>query len=168
MREWQFGTDLMIRGQGVGLRPLAASDLPTTLRWRNDPRVGPWFFDRGPIREEDHRNWYQHYLSQENDFVFIAQDESGLAIGQCAVYHVYGGMGEVGRMMIGEEQALRQGYATRMGWALLDFSRSFLRMTSAYLEVRRSNAPAIGLYRKLGFKETGVYPEKIKMWRDLG
>lgn len=90
-------------------------------------------------------------LYNEKVFMVVAEGEDGSVLG-------YGEIGVVLDEGCLEKIAVdpryrRQGIAEEILKVFLQFGQAYLAFLT--LEVRASNAPAIGLYEKLGFKEVG-------------
>ena len=102
--------------------------------------------------------WSEKLLEQElyNDMssLVVAQGEDGTVLGYGAVQAVLD-EGCLNRIAV-FPQYRRQGVAQAILEAFLRFGRAHLAFLT--LEVRRSNAPAIALYEKLGFVRVGVRP----------
>ena len=102
--------------------------------------------------------WSETQLSDvlySDDAVFIvAEDEEGNVIGYAGLTTVLD-EGYINNIA-GEEAARKHGVAS----ALLDVFVRFAAINLSFLtlEVRKSNAPAIGLYEKFGFQQVGLRP----------
>ncbi len=145
-----------IRGDEVLLRPLREEDLPMTLAWRNDDAIRRWFLTTDRIDSQRHREWFEHYLTKDNDFTFIIEETAVLkkAVGQIALYNIdWGtGRGEFGRLMIGESAARGKGLAKEATNLLVNFAETQLGLQETYLDVYVDNQPAIAVYSACGFR----------------
>ncbi len=76
-------------------------------------------------------------------------------VGQLGLYNIAndGHSAEFGRLMIGEKSCQGKGVARAATTAILAYAFKTLRISRVFLEVRLENAPAIGLYKSLGFKQ---------------
>lgn len=157
---FKFGRDDFgsISSERICLKPIEFSDLQQTIAWRNKDRVRPWFVDTRPITAKVHAEWFLRYTGSDNDYVFIicriGPGKTLEPIGQISIYNVNrkSGSALLGRMMIGEDSALRQGFAREAVRLLVDWSRSFLNLSELRLYVKGGNSPAIGLYESCNFK----------------
>lgn len=99
--------------------------------------------------------WSEELLLQElwNDAsaVIVAEGENGTVLGYAGVNTVLD-EGYINNVAVAP-QFRRQGVADELIAALVRFGRAKLAFLT--LEVRASNAPAIALYAKHGFRETG-------------
>ena len=55
------------------------------------------------------------------------------------------------------------GAGTQLMGALIDFAKNGKKLEVIHLQVRADNERAIALYKKMGFKEIGVYPKYTKI-----
>jgi len=136
------------------LRPLRLQDLPVTLAWRNRPEMRKCFRTTAVIHLDDHKDWFSKYIDRPDDYMFIIEADQK-PVGQIGLYNITddGHSAEFGRLMIGEKHCLGQGVARAATTAMLAYAFEALRISRVFLEVRLENAPAIGLYRSLGFMQ---------------
>ena len=102
--------------------------------------------------------WTQKQLLEamtRDDTVYLVSEMAGRIVGLCGVRNVSGD-GEVTNVSVSGD-VRRNGTAYKMVKQLLERGHS-IGIENYTLEVRASNAPAIGLYEKLGFKNEGVRP----------
>ncbi|MGQ9907544.1 MAG: GNAT family N-acetyltransferase [Candidatus Flexifilum sp.] len=156
-----------IEGERIRLRPLAETDLPLTLAWRNQDHIRRWFFHSDIIQPEQHRAWFDKYRAKDDDFVFIiVVKETDTPIGQVALYRIdrVQQEAEFGRIMIGEASASGKGYAREATQLIVQrFGFEQLGLRRIYLEVFADNAPAIAIYEKCGFRRVGEQGGQILM-----
>jgi diamine N-acetyltransferase len=155
-----------IQSTRLSLRPLVREDLATTLAWRNKERVRKKFFTSRPLTMEEHQLWFTQYLDRSDDMVFLIVDAKlNRPVGQAALYNINPARkeAEFGRLMIGEEDALRRGFAREAAQALISHAFETLRLTRVYLEARVENVSAISLYEKLGFTVIEETQDRLRM-----
>ncbi len=102
--------------------------------------------------------WSQKQLLDaltRDDTIYLVAEMAGRIIGMCGVQNISGD-GEITNVSVSGD-ARRMGTAYKMMKQLLERGVG-IGITAYTLEVRASNAPAIGLYEKLGFKNEGVRP----------
>jgi RimJ/RimL family protein N-acetyltransferase len=136
---------------------LRESDLPMTLKWRNQDHIRKWFVHSGVLTPEQHREWFRGYLQRDNDYLFIIEEILDLkkAVGQISLYNIDWArkQGEYGRLMIGEAAAQGRGLAKETTGLLLHYAFKELGLNRVDLEVFKDNEPALSIYRAYGFKE---------------
>jgi tRNA threonylcarbamoyl adenosine modification protein YeaZ/ribosomal-protein-alanine acetyltransferase len=90
-----------------------------------------------------------------DDTIYLVAEMAGRIIGLCGVQNI-SGEGEITNVSVSGD-VRRTGTAYKMLVQLLQRGNG-IGIKDYTLEVRASNAPAIGLYEKLGFKSEGVRP----------
>ncbi len=105
---------------------------------------GPTRMDEAHVQEEAERPWTR---------AWVAREESGGLVGYVITWHV---TDELHVLNVATHAARRrQGVGRALLAAAVDYARR-ARCRHVLLEVRRSNAPAIGLYRAFGFFAMGI------------
>lgn len=66
----------------IRLRPALEKDCTTLQDWRNDPAVRTRSFSSDIIGLDEHTRWFSNKLSSDNCLLFIAEDGTGLPVGQ--------------------------------------------------------------------------------------
>ena len=95
------------------LRPLEYDDIEWVRNLRNQPQIRKWFNFSEEISEQDQRNWYEKYLEDETDFMYIASLKSApdIPIGTYADYN-YDRVAktiEAGRLMVDSRRVKERG-----------------------------------------------------------
>jgi diamine N-acetyltransferase len=146
-----------IEKDNLRLRLLERVDLPMTLNWRNQEHIRKWFIHSDPISWEKHQNWFEKYREDENDYIFIIEEKSvfNKSIGQISLYNIdrSNNRGELGRLMIGEEEACGKGLAKKATRLLVEIAFNHFQLKELYLHVFKNNCPAIHIYEQCGFKK---------------
>jgi len=151
----------------VRLRLLEEADLPMTLAWRNQDHIRKWFFHSHVITPDEHRAWYAKYQVGNDDFVFVIEETETLKrpVGQLALSKINWteGRAEFGRLMIGDPAAKGLGLAKAATRILMEEALTVWELQQVYLEVLRTNGPALAIYGACGFIETERQGEIIEM-----
>jgi ribosomal-protein-alanine N-acetyltransferase len=112
---------------------------------------GPTPMDPVQLRDELARSWSRLWVAREPD---------GAVVGFVIAWHVTDELHVLN--VATREDRRRRGVARALLRELLGYART-ARVAHVLLEVRRSNAPAIALYRSLGFFAMGLraryYPD---------
>lgn len=98
---------------------------------------------------------FEGSVLQDNYKIIVAvsdTDDTDI-LGYCCFYYVVD-EGEIPNVCVREDMR-GKGVGTAMLSGLIDIAES-MNISSLYLEVRKSNEPAIHLYTKLGFVENGI------------
>lgn len=151
----------------IRLRLLEESDLPMTLKWRNQDHIRRWFFNSEQITPARHWAWFEKYKERDDDYVFIIEETRTFRrpIGQAALYHIdwEAKRAEFGRLMIGEQQATGKGLARAATESLIHLALDDLGMQEVHLEVFADNAAALAIYAACGFQTTGRHGNILTM-----
>jgi len=145
----------LLAGQLTRLRPLAEEDLPVLQAWDEDPTIialmGPKF-DMLPASE-----WLTTLQSQHRCFAWGIEDQTGRLIGELELDHVdWRTRSAELRICIGAEECRGRGYGTDALRTALRLAFTELALDQVYLRVFASNAPALRVYQRLGFRREAV------------
>jgi len=156
----------MIYGTRTRLRRIERTDIPTFVRWFNDPEVRQFLMLNRPISRDQEEEWYERQLKDKNSEIFaieIAQgDEVGTHIGNIGLHNLDGvnRSAELG-IVIGEKAYWNQGYGSDAIRALLGFGFYSLNLHRIFLRVHADNARGIRAYEKCGFQHEGRLREAV-------
>lgn len=144
----------VIKGDKTYLRLLQEGDIERLRCWRNKDRDK--FIYSGFISREDQKKWFKGHRKKEDDLMFIIGTLEGKPIGAVALYKIdlSSKQAEFGRLIIGDVENRRKGFAQDASETLLRFGFSNLGLEQIRLEVLRNNEVAIRLYEKIGFQRT--------------
>ena len=129
----------MTRAAPDGIRPMRPEDAPELARLEGLVEASPW----------SEKNFLDSLSSGHLGFVL---EEEGSIAAWAVVMTV---LDEAELLIIGVRPDLqRRGLGTKLLSAVLSALRG--KTTLMHLEVRAGNLPAIGLYRRFGFLQTGL------------
>ncbi|OPX18985.1 MAG: hypothetical protein BZ151_11740 [Desulfobacca sp. 4484_104] len=157
---------LEISGHRVQLRLISQKEIELIRQWRNQDHIRVWFKYAEIISPAKHKAWWEAYQQRDNDLMFIIwQKAQTRPIGTVALYDIdlNAGSAEFGRLLIAAADHRGKGLAQEASQVLIDWARQELSLTRIYLEVHMHNAPAIAIYKKLGFSELGSCGQFFKM-----
>lgn len=151
----------------VRLREVAPGDAADLYRWRMDPASRPMFRGTGVVPFETHRAFLDRYFQPDNRDRWFVIEAGGEAVGAIALYDFSadGSEAEWGRFVIAPEHRGR-GWGRRSLALLMDYSRG-IGVRRLCCEVLAGNAAADGLYRRLGFVETGSHEHDGRRFLEL-
>ena len=79
----------MISGKRVRLRAIERGDIPTFLKWLNDPQVhrclGRTPF---PLSFAEEERWFERQLNDEKSRIFAIETEKGVHIGNIGLHEI--------------------------------------------------------------------------------
>lgn len=156
----------MIYGNKTRLRRIERTDIPTFVRWFNDPEVRQFLMLNRPLSLAQEEEWYEHQLKDKNSEVFAIEiahgDEIVTHIGNIGLHNIdwVNRCAELG-IVIGEKAYWSQGYGSDAIRVLLRFGFHSLNLHRIFLRVHSDNARGIRAYEKCGFQHEGRGREAI-------
>ena len=102
-----------------------------------------------------HKESFAEMISSK-DALYMVADDFGKVVGTCGIITAVG-EGDISNVVVDEEYR-NQGVGELLVSAVMEKAAKTLGVVEYTLEVRVSNAPAIKLYKKLGFKSEGIRP----------
>lgn len=152
-----------LEGKKTILRNVGSSDLEKMMVWRN--RFRKYFFNMEMLTKEKQSEWFERYLKDKSDKMFIIETKKGLPIGMIGLKskNPNDDAMELGRVVIGEREFRHRGYASEAIRSLLKFSFGALRLKRVYLKVFEKNLNAINLYKSCGFRKMPDRTREIKI-----
>lgn len=155
----------MIFGNRVRLRAIERSDIPTFVRWFNDPEVRQYVKMYEPISIESEERWFESLQKRENDRVYAIEARAGEAwvhIGVIGLHRInWKDRNAVLGIVIGEKGFWSQGYGTDAICTLLRFAFNEMNLHRVELEVLEFNLRARRCYEKVGFRYEGARRQAV-------
>ena len=153
----------ILRSEHIFLRPAERDDVPLFMEWLADAAMSESLGTRAPWSRVAEEAWFDELQATQSKttwhFVICLRD-GARPIGFCglhAIDHV-NGSAELG-IGIGEPSEWDNGYGSEAMRVLLDFGFGELRLHRVSLLVFDSNARAIHVYERVGFKHDGTKRE---------
>ena len=108
------------------------------------------------LEERDRKvlNDPEGFIINRGGEIFFALSDTNQVIGTCALVMHEGGIGELSKMAVASE-ARGRGVGRRLGEAVISLARD-KNLGQLFLETNSILAPAMGLYRNLGFEEQKI------------
>jgi RimJ/RimL family protein N-acetyltransferase len=146
----------MIVGERIRLRATERSDIPTFVRWFNDPELLRNLAMYLPMSEASEEKWFEDHLADESSHVFVIETADGVPIGNLGLDSIdWQNRSAACGISIGEKDYQAQGYGTDALRTLLGFAFDELNLHRIYLQVYDFNERAIRCYEKIGFRHEG-------------
>jgi RimJ/RimL family protein N-acetyltransferase len=158
-----------IIGKRIQLRPIEYEDIQLIRSWRNRDDIRRWFINSDVISEEEQIAWWEKYKKDDADMMFMIESlPEAVPVGVVALYKIEKGeKAEFGRLMIGEESALRKGYGEEATRLTLKCARSTLKIKKVFLEVMNGNTEALSIYERCGFMRIDKNEKIVRMVLEL-
>lgn len=157
------------------LRELERSDMPAVNRWRRDPELirmlrSPYRF----IGPEIDESWFDAYLQRRGNTIrcaIVEQEKPEEILGLVTLADIdWVHRGCELHIMIGPAACRSRGAGTFAVKAMLRHAFADMGLERVQVLVLEENVPAIGLYRKCGFRQEGVLRHtayKEGRWQDM-
>jgi UDP-4-amino-4,6-dideoxy-N-acetyl-beta-L-altrosamine N-acetyltransferase len=134
------------------------------VKWRNDPDVYGCFYEHEPLSLAMQHRWYEAFLQRADEKYWLAETlAEAQPVGTIALVHLdrRNRRAELGRVLIAPDSLRQGGIGTELCELALDYAFGHLDLNRVYLDVFADNAPAIALYKKLGFHEEGLLRQHV-------
>lgn len=147
----------------VLLRPLEAGDIENLRVWRNNTYQTRFLRPIGHITPEMQQQWFEKYLTNENEITFAIVETKDLnrMVGSVALYDFNGGIAEIGKIQIGDPEASGRGIgrislvmAMRIGFRQLGLKK-------IVASVHQENISAHKNDMRIGFQIVGNHPSVV-------
>jgi RimJ/RimL family protein N-acetyltransferase len=157
----------MIVDDRIRFRAIEQEDIPTLVRWINDPEVRQWLSFRYPVsiaRTEEMLAVMRKKTPHEQLMAIEIQPEPEISdwifIGFCGFddFKLENRSAELG-ICIGEKEYWSQGFGTRANLLLLKLGFEIINLHRIFLYVFETNQRAIRSYEKIGFTLEGKLRE---------
>jgi RimJ/RimL family protein N-acetyltransferase len=149
------GSEPILRGRVVYLRPPERSDIPLFVRWLSDARTTGFLASRSPIGLAMEERWFDDVLEhhgRDRWFFVICRLEDDRPVGSLDLRDIGLTSGGAGLgIVIGDPADTGHGYGTDALAILLEFGFGELRLERMWLDVFAFNERARHVYERLGF-----------------
>jgi len=152
-----------MKGERIGLRALAESDVALVCSWRNDPDTGRFFY-RKRIDPPEYSAWMKEVAANPDEELFgIVDAETGNLLGTL-IYRIEKGTDEkeyatIG-IMIGGKTERGRGYGREAMELITKALREKRGVSKFRVEVLSENKDAIEFYKRIGFEEESIVMKK--------
>lgn len=142
-----------LRTDRLFLNGITEKDAPQIVEWRSDPKVYPYLMSPHPLKEEEHRDWFQnkYRLDAECLFWMATQKGSGEGVGIFGIKRRKNDLLSVEVSYILAPECQGKGYAQEAVRKLLQFAKSEWGCREAVAEIHADNEKSLKLARRLGF-----------------
>lgn len=150
----------VLTGQSVLLRPVGAADLPILQIWDADPEIIALMGRR--FGEQSADDWFRGLKKQRTVLAWIVE-AGGRPVGEVELAQINyrNGTAEI-RICIGEKECWSRGFGSDALIHSLGHAFEGLNLKAIYLRVFATNARAIRLYERLGFRKEAILPPSTR------
>lgn len=155
---------MILQGNSIALRPLQSSDIEDLIKWRNNPQIRESaMIHPFPVARDLEEKWLSGLLNDiTNTRVYfgIEKKEKNKLIGYTSLTRI----NQINRncyfgIIIGETEDQGKGMGQEATKLTVNYALKYLNLHKISLEVLSENEQAIHIYKKLGFKEEGLFRE---------
>jgi RimJ/RimL family protein N-acetyltransferase len=150
----------MYYGERVRLRGIEREDIPTFVRWFNDPEVRQYLLMYEPMSKAKEERWFEAHLEKQDEFGFAIEaliEDEWLHIGNVGLHQIdWKNRTAVLGIVLGEKAHWGKGYGTDATRTMLRFAFRELNLHRVELEVFEFNPRAARCYEKVGFQHEGI------------
>lgn len=152
----------MIRGEKTRLRAIEREDIPTFVRWFNDPQVKQYLTIYMPVSQAQEEQWFENQLQDRNRCILAIETLEGVHIGNISLEDIdHKNRNASLGIAIGEKGYWGLGYGSDAIKALLRFAFDEMNLHCVELIVYDFNERAKRAYLKCGFKEEGRLRDRL-------
>lgn len=142
-------------GQLTVLRPIEPADLPILQGWDHDPAIIALMGRK--YEETAVEDWYQTIGSDRSCRAMAIENHEGRLIGELELAHLNWRKGTAElRICIGEKDCWGKGYGTDALSVAMRVAFDMYGLQVVYLRVFATNARAIHVYKRMGFRTEAV------------
>ena len=151
---------MSIQGKRLRLRAIERTDIPTFVRWFNDPEVRKYLQMLMPMSLAQEERWFEAQLGDQGRHIFGIEALDGKLIGNIGLESInWKNSNAVLGIVIGEKDYWGQGYGSEAIITLLNFVFTQMNLHRVSLTVYEYNQRALHCYEKCGFKLEGCMRE---------
>jgi RimJ/RimL family protein N-acetyltransferase len=155
----------VILGEKIRLRAIEREDIPTFVRWFNDPEVRRYLEMYLPMSKTKEEQWFEAYLKDDSHQLFGIETDEGFLIGNVGLHSIdWRNRSAVLGIVIAEKEYWGRGYGSDAIITLLRFVFGEMNLHRVHLSVYDFDERAIACYEKCGFRHEGRAREA--MYRD--
>ncbi len=157
----------MITGDKVRLRAIERTDIPSFVRWLNDPEVTENLLIHSPLSKAMEEGWFDRHLAQNPNEgevlgIEVMVGSTWVHVGNTGLHgiepvHLVAEFG----IFIGEKQYWNLGFGREATRLMLKHGFEDINLHRIYLHVYEPNLRAIKAYEAAGFKREGVMREAV-------
>lgn len=147
-----------LNGARVFLRPLEREDLPTLLRWINDPETRMLTGETTPMSRAGGEAYFERIQKDESRvWLVVVERETGNVIGEAGLLRIFHPWRTADlTMIVGEPSARGKGYGREAILLLMEYAFGALALHRLSIGVVGFNEKALRFYESVGFRREGI------------
>jgi diamine N-acetyltransferase len=151
----------MMASKRIQLREIEEKDLEVIVAWRNDPEILRWLFSYLPLSLVKQKKWYDRYVEDDTQQIFIVEMKEGTAIGTVGLSNIdhRNQRAELGILI--DKKWQKKGIGNETLLLLIEFAWNEMNLRKIKALVFEENETAIKLYKSCGFEKEGVLKEEV-------
>lgn len=146
--------------QNCLIRPLRESDIEHLRVWRNNTQLSRYLTPIPEITPAMQLDWFHRSQSDPNILTFAVEETLRFRrlIGSVSLYDFQGTVAEVGKIMIGDDEARGKslGFYSNLMTAYIGFEK--LGLTRVIAHVHEENQASMKCFLRIGYTVTGRRP----------
>lgn len=147
-----------LRGERVGLHPLAREDLALIRQWSNDPELRGLIGSVTPLGESDDEKFIEKvYNSEDRIWFSVWSLEEKKIVGEAGLLRMFPAWRTTDMtIIIGDRDARGKGYGLETARLLLNYAFGYLNFHRVAIGVVGFNTKALKFWERAGFKQEGI------------
>jgi UDP-4-amino-4,6-dideoxy-N-acetyl-beta-L-altrosamine N-acetyltransferase len=146
----------VILGEKIRLRAIEREDIPTFVRWFNDPEVRRYLEMYLPMSKAEEEQWFEAHLKNDSNRFFGIETAEGVLIGNVGLHSIdWKNRSAVLGIVIAEKEYWGKGYGSDAITTLLRFAFGEMNLHRIHLSAFEFNERAMGCYERCGFRREG-------------
>lgn len=147
---------VFLKGRKVILRPVLESDVPSLMKWINDPRVRQFIQNVFPLTEGAEREWVANLAKKSDTNIVLIIEVDGKAIGNMGVHQInWKDRTATTGAIIGEVEYWGKGYGTDAKMVFLEYLFNTLNLHKVMSRVYAFNKRSLAYSLHSGYKIEG-------------
>ena len=145
----------MMHAKDIYLRPLEVDDLPSRVKWFNDPDINRFLVSDYPVSLAKTKTWFSSACTDSTKLnLSICLSSTNELIGMTGLLQIDQKNSKAQfYITIGEKQFWGRRLADQVIPLVLDYGFSYLRLNKIYLWTLKVNSRARNVYERNGFVE---------------
>ena len=147
---YEQNKDKLIAPEGFVFELINEIHSKNIVKWRNDPQMNKFFYDRSKYTLKSQREFLANYVQHDRIDLILVDKENNQYVGVFTLKNL-SKHPELGKIL-GKKAYRGKGLAKKASFYFLQFAFDFFKIDQIFAETKVSNIGNIRLNEKLGFK----------------